>query len=221
MIKTMSKLRLFCVLCSLGFFILGLILFIRVCITGDDPNARLFSYLGNGIIFGALILLAIIAKKKLNDTVLLILLIYLFFACVCGNMFYFYRLFPGYDKIMHSIFGYIGCIIGFYIVCGLSDYEKSRPLFVGIVCFAVSMACGAMWEIFEFSADVFLGQTSQGFPLIINGDNVVDVTDTMLDLVCNFGGACLFLLQFFLHKKSGKNLLIKSMADNLTRGNEK
>lgn len=75
------------------------------------------------------------------------------------------------------------------------------------------MMCAACWEIMEYLSSMFLGQTAQGAPVeTVNGKKVVDITDTMLDIISNFGGAVLFLLHYALHKLTKRSLLLGAIV---------
>ncbi len=192
-------------------------LFIYTLITGDDPYNRLLGYLGVGILFVLPILFEVIFKRRLSNTIYTFINIFLFFFTFVGVVLLFYGYVPFYDKAMHSLFGYIGCILGLLIVCKLAKYEELNPIFIAIVCFSVSLMCGAVWEIFEYMCDSFLGQNMQGDLLTtIDGEQIRTITDTMRDIICNFVGALVFIIHYILHIKSKKNLYLGNIINDFS-----
>ena len=83
---------------------------------------------------------------------------------------------------MHTIFGYVGGIIGLYILVKFSDYTKMTTKFIVIITMFVSMGCASIWEIIEYACDNIIGTASQG-PAI---DGVVSLKDTMNDILVSF-----------------------------------
>ena len=71
---------------------------------------------------------------------------------------------------------------------------------------------------FMVSLRRFLGQTAQGAPqLTESGKYVVDITDTMLDIISNLGGAVLFLAHYIAHKVSKKSLLMGAIVKDFNQ----
>lgn len=199
--------------------LVSIIKLITILASGADPDNRFLACFGVAVLPFVPLLLELLFKFRLSNFMQIFFFVYIFFAAVLGNVFYFYKYleFMHYDKIMHSLFGYVGCILGLYISVKLAEYEKMSAAFVVLVCFAVSMALGACWEIFEFSGDVFLNQTSQGFPVLLaDGSYVTPVNDTMGDIVCNFFGALVFVVHYIVHRATKKNLLVGSMVKDFT-----
>ena len=93
-----------------------------------------------------------------------------------------------------------------------------------------------MWELVEFFADMFFGQTSQGAVseeitqtiaaqgytgVRANWETLkyVSVMDTDLDMLCHAGGSIVFCLHYLLHALTGKNLGMGSLVRDI-RGEE-
>ena len=187
-------------------------------ITKNDPNNRLVATAGVGVVFLIPYVAELIMRKKLSNFVLVFFMLYATCAGLIGSAFTVYKLNNWYDKVIHSLFGYVGCIIGLFAVCKMSDIKSLKPAFVVFVCFSVSLMIGALWEICEFCSDQFLGQTAQGFPVeTITGEMVTTIKDTMLDIICNFGGAVVFCIHYVISKATKKNLLIESMTNDFSR----
>lgn len=195
-------------------------LFLAVIITGNDPYHRMLSYVMTSLLFAAPFLLELVLIKKkfrFSDFVLTFYVCYILIAGLIGTVFMVFDNVYGYDKAVHSAFGYVGSLVGLFLVCKLSDYPKLHPVFIAIVCFSVSMMLGAVWEIIEFSADNLLGQAAQGNPVItVDGTPVTAVTDTMFDIICNLGGAGVFIIHFIIHRTTTKNLLLGSIIKDFS-----
>lgn len=157
-----------------------------------------------------------IFKIIISNFIILAFLVFLFFAGFLGSglgLYYTWSFFY-YDKIVHGFFGYLAAVAALYLICKLSDYSKSKAVFVALFCFSVSLCCAAVWEIWEFSCDRIVGSTAQGgIPV---GEQYASVADTMGDIITNFVGAILFLIHFILHRTTKKNLLIGSMVQDFT-----
>ena len=200
------------VVCVVIFLIVRLII---VLVIGEDPDNRLFSYFAVSLLFLLPYAYELIFRRRISTFVLLFYVLYVFVSGALGNCLGFYGRFLGFDKVMHSLFGYVGCIIGLLAVCKMADYHSLSPTFVSFVCFAVSLACGAVWEIIEFSGDTLLGQSAQGFLVqTTDGALVRALLDTMLDLISNFIGALVFVIHYLFHRLIERNLIIGSMVQD-------
>lgn len=95
-------------------------------------------------------------------------------------------------------------MIGFLLVDSLNRYEMKNvvfrlsPFFVAFFAFVFAIACGAIWEIFEYCMDTFFGMNMQKY--MIDPQTAVDMgfgvswqgpglTDTMHDLILDTLGA--------------------------------
>ncbi|MDL2292929.1 hypothetical protein LJC17_05025 [Acholeplasma sp. OttesenSCG-928-E16] len=204
----------FSIIMSLTCFIYFLILII----TKEDPTNRKWTTIGMTLLCLIPVVLEFIVKYRLSNMIYLFFNIFVFAAGFTGSVLYVYDKWPDYDKLIHFVFGYVGGIIGMILICKLSDYDSLKPLFICLVCFLVSMGCGALWECFEYLADNLMGQTSQGVPIEIpGGGTIVSLADTIEDLYANLFGAVLFSIHFVLHRITGKNLLMGSIIDDFKR----
>ena len=83
-------------------------------------------------------------------------------------------------------------------------------------CLSFSLFIEGVWELFEFGVDLIIPSmemqgenfTGQNFPL---------VTDTMIDIFCNFAGAFIFFLHYIIAKLTRKNLGIDAMIGEFNR----
>lgn len=206
-----SILRKVVMIVSACLFVAAFVMLLVITI-GEDPNNRLVSVLGAMVLLSLPYLLELIFRFRLSDFILTFYIVYIFFASILGNVVYLYILAPGYDKVMHTLFGYVGCLGGLFALCKLEKNKEISIVTVCIMCFAVSMALGAMWEICEFIGDTFMGQTGQGQPIeAVSGELFTDITDSMLDLICNLGGAIAFVIHYIIHRQTERNLVMGSI----------
>ncbi|RPJ54118.1 MAG: hypothetical protein EHJ95_00890 [Methanobacteriota archaeon] len=95
---------------------------------------------------------------------------------------YYETYFPYYDKLAHVISSTTIAILGFVLVL-LVDRVNGLGLqrwMIAVLILSITLALGAFWEIFEFTADQLLGTHLQ-----------YGLTDTMLDLIFDLFGAIL------------------------------
>jgi len=121
-----------------------------------------------------LLLLPAIVEREFNielpGTLEVIVMLFVFASLVMGEMGNYYIKFPHWDTILHTLNGFLCAAVGFGMVDILNQNEKIKftlsPLFLAVVSFCFSMTIGAVWEIFEFACDVFMGIDMQNDTLI-------------------------------------------------------
>ena len=160
-------------------------------------------------------ILELIIRKRIANTILFAYQLYIIVAGVVGAVYDIYYEVFWFDRVVHTLMGYVAAMLGIFIISRVTKYEKLNVLTVVLFCFFFSLAVELVWELFEWFSDNFLGQTAQGgaFP----GD-VPLVTDTMEDILCNFSGAVIFCLHFIIGKFSKASLGIKSIESQLAGG---
>jgi len=93
--------------------------------------------------------------------------IFLYCAIYLGEVRSFYSLIPYWDVILHAFSGGMLGALGFSLVCYFNNTKflniNLSPLFVAIFAFGFALAAGAVWEIYEFLADVVFGTNMQKF----------------------------------------------------------
>lgn len=115
---------------------------------------------------------------KLNKKVAAMVYIYCLFSLVLGNMWDFYDKIEWWDIVMHILSGIILGVIG-NVILGENFKCSSIVRFL----FVIGIACigGLVWEIYEFSIDIFFGLDTQL-------SKISGVLDTMLDLIADLSG---------------------------------
>ncbi len=205
-------------------FILYFVLFI-LSMMNIFGNVNIYSYVqaktvainaGAGCIavFAPLII-ELITKKKFSAFVDILVCVDLFFSIFLGEGCQVYLNFVGWDKILHFFgtaeFALLGYVIAKYALNKLQpDESKSRTKIILSIVFALffSVACEAMWEIYEFTCDSLMGTNMQKY-----------VPDYMYDLIGVDGTLGLStddLVAFFSSQEGYTYALQDTMFDIIT-----
>lgn len=145
--------------------------------------------------------------------------LFLIGSLVGGELLGAYTKYWWWDDVLHGLSGVIVGLIGFYMVYFLNArYNmKISPLFVAVFAFSFAMTMGVLWEIFEFSADYFLGANMQRWMqpdmahLIGKDYQGYGLRDTMSDLIISVFGAILASVFAYLSYKHEREAVIKAM----------
>jgi len=136
--------------------------------------------------------------------------IFLYCAIFLGEMLNFYYVIPHWDVILHFFSGAMLGALGFILVSQLNDSEMIRvslsPFFVSLFAFCFALACGAIWEIYEFVFDGILGLNMQKF-MTGSGEVLIGhaaLRDTMTDIIVDALSALLISLIGYSRLKSQK-----------------
>ena len=132
---------------------------------------------------------------KIPSVMLLFYVIFLYAAIYLGEVRNFYFVVPHWDTILHTFSGGMLGAIGFSFITILNDTEKIplnlSPIFVACFSFCFALSLGAIWEIYEFTADCVLQTNMQKFALedgtLLIGRQAL--SDTMKDLIVDSIGA--------------------------------
>lgn len=134
-------------------------------------------------------------RIDIPDIMEIIFFIFLFCAIYLGEVRNFYFRIPYWDVILHCFSAGMLGALGFVIVQYFNDTEKIKiqlsPFFVALFAFCFALACGAVWEIYEFAADGLLGTNMQKF-ITADGTLLIGreaVADTMEDMIVDTLGA--------------------------------
>ena len=162
-----------------------------------------------GAFSGALVLLLTFApamiERRLNLTLpvefTLINCVILYASFALGEAQDFYERIWWWDLALHGFsaltIGMIGflCIYVFY----MTHRIRIAPGWIATITFALAVAVGTIWEIFEFLADLTLGLNMQKSGL----------DDTMTDLMINAAGAALAALMGYFYVRDQDSLFAR------------
>lgn len=140
----------------------------------------------------------------------LLAIAFVFASLFLGEMRGYYDRFWWWDVALHTTSGFLLGIVGFLLVHLLNETEKvsfhMKPGFLAFFAFLFALGVGALWEIFEFLMDTFVGSTMQK-PMF---DDPSGLTDTMIDLIVDAMGALtISLLGYRYLKKDGINSFLE------------
>ncbi len=132
---------------------------------------------------------------------------FIYASIFLGTYLDFYSQFVWWDALLHfgSIFG---LSIGLYLVVYSWKRSNRVDLGSGVLCFLVfstAVAAGALWEIYEFWADIYLGP-------YMDFQMQASNRDTMLDLLFNSLGAGLGATLGYQHLEHGRLRWLKRLS---------
>ncbi len=149
----------------------------------------------------------------LPPSFLLAIVFFTFGTLFLGEVFDFYERFVWWDVALHfgsaMGFGLIGFLFIFMLFEG--DRFAAPPFAIAILSFAVAIAIGTVWEIFEFAMDQTFGMSMQKSGL----------TDTMWDLIVDCLGAFLGALAGYFHLKGRQLGGLGAAIEDFVRRNGK
>lgn len=188
-------------------------------VTIGDPNNRVLASIGVSLLFLVPILIELIFRCRISNLITFCYVLYSILAGVLGCVFNFYNLEAAslnvwYDIFIHTLAGYVFCFIALILISRFEKYKNLNPWTIIIFCICFTLAIELIWELLEWFADSCFAQNSQGFAP--QGQPAPLVTDTNIDMLCNFSGAVLFAVQFIIGKftkfKLGVNYIEKELC---------
>ena len=155
--------------------VVTLVLSVANYVEGQASDGGYFSVLLTALISLAITYVPDFVANK-NIMVVPIGLQALFSGFTFGSMFLgeildFYTRFSWWDTMLHFTSGIMFSIIGYLLFLSFNRDSGVRsrfnPVIVVIFTVCFSIACGAIWEIFEFGADSLLGMNMQRWQSVI------------------------------------------------------
>jgi uncharacterized membrane protein YjdF len=120
--------------------------------------------------------------------------LFVFAALFLGEVRDYYQRFWWWDMTLHTGSGLLLGTLGFMIVYVLNEDRHvdmhMRPAFVALFAFFFAVGLGAIWEIFEFAMDRWLGTNMQP----ATAGDPSGLTDTIHDLIVDTVGAAIVSL---------------------------
>ncbi len=158
-----------------------------------------------------------IAKRfSLNIPNYMYVLYYIFLYCAVylGEVWDFYFRVPNWDTYLHTFSGVMLGALGFSVASMMNE-EKSIPVhlspgFLALFAFCFALACGAIWEIYEYTVDALLKLNMQKYMTESGGilSGRAALADTMEDMIVDAAGALVMSLAGYFSikwKKPRKN----------------
>jgi len=149
-----------------------------------------------------------IFKIRISTSISLIFIIHCFGGTFLGNVANAYHDIPYFDNIMHFLVGVNFCMVGYALMqlCFGDQGVDNHPLIIALVSVCIGVACGTIWEVYEFMGDVLADLNMQGY-MLKTGEYLTGqaaLMDTMMDTLFNIAGAVAFAIPLCLSIKLGK-----------------
>ena len=144
-------------------------------------------------------------------TLLTTLFLYASFAL--GEMRDFYEKIWWWDLALHGASALTIGVIGFLSIYVFYMTHRIRvaPVYVAALTFAMAVAVGTIWEIFEFLMDWYFGMNMQKSGLV----------DTMSDLMINAAGGLVAAAIAYYYVRDGDSLLGRRLIGTLVARNRR
>ncbi|MDR2444840.1 MAG: hypothetical protein LBD44_02730 [Spirochaetaceae bacterium] len=153
-------------------------------------------------------------KVVIENFVYIFFVVFLYAAIILGEVHDFYYRVPHWDTLLHACSGIMLGAIGVSAIDILNSSKKVRLNLsegcIALFSFFFAVALGAIWEIYEYSMDLFFGFNMQRHRLE-NGVQLVGqlaLYDTMKDLIVDvLGAAAICIVGYLVLKRKNRNVL--------------
>jgi tetrahydromethanopterin S-methyltransferase subunit E len=164
-----------------------------------------------------------IIEKQQNidipDILEIAIVVFIYAGIFLSVQFNLYYTLWWWDDLLHTLSGVIIGFIGFIVVFIINHkYSMNiNPFFVALFSFTFAVTIGVIWEIMEFSVDIFLGSAHQKWDLpateIMMGKAYQGsgLRDTMSDLIVDSVGALVTSVYTYFVYKNKKKYVIGEM----------
>jgi uncharacterized membrane protein YjdF len=160
---------------------------VLLAIRGDVPQAVFVA--GIMAVMAAPSVLRRHLPVEIPSEVEAVAVLFVFATLFLGEIHDYYQRFWWWDMTLHTGSGLLLGMLGFMIVYVLNEDRHvdmhMRPAFVALFAFFFAVGLGAIWEIFEFAMDRWLGTDMQP----ATAGDPSGLTDTMHDLIVDTVGA--------------------------------
>ena len=164
---------------TLGLCLAGLLSTIYVAMT----TGELFSYFYclATVAFVALpLIMSVLFRWKMN---LFFYLLFTFYTVgpLLGAVYNFYYLTSWWDILLHLLAGTVFAVVGGQLAYVLNRRNQTSYLFAALFGVLLSISIAVVWEIFEYSSDVFLHSDMQADTIITSIVTKINRTDGLAD----------------------------------------
>ena len=176
-----------------------------------------------------LTLLPFIVKKRhkieLPEEVQIIIVLFIYAGIFLGGVREFYYKFWWWNYLLHTVSGIGLGFAGFLILYSLykSGKLKASPFLIAFFSFCFGLAIGALWEIFEFSMDSFLGlnmQKARNLEKVYGYFDIkLGILDTMWDLILDSLGALIASISGYFYLKKKEFFLFDKLVKRFEKKN--
>lgn len=182
--KLVNKgLSVFKVSLTAALCIFGLLSMIYVALT----NNELFSYFYclATVPFAALpLVMSILFRWRMNLCFYIIFSFYTF-GPLLGAVYNLYYFTTWWDVLLHLLAGTVFAVVGAQLSDVLNKNGKNSYIFAAVFGVLLSITIAVLWEVFEYSSDVFLGSDMQDDTVINIINTKINRTDGITDTYSN------------------------------------
>lgn len=111
-------------------------------------------------------------------------------ASFLGSAMGFYKRIPWWDLLMHSLFGLVAAVALFILLLRQNGRALGAVTLLLVVFLSV-MGLAALWEAFEYTADLVLGGDAQRVLEALKA-GTPPIKDTMTDILITVAGVAVF-----------------------------
>lgn len=142
----------------------------------------------------------------------LVIVAFIYSSLILGSAGDYYRKYVWWDAMLHTSSGVVLGFAGFLVLYTLyySNKLKASANLIAFLAFCFALALGAIWEMFEYGSDLFLGTNMQP-----------SLQDTMTDLIVDSLGAIFSVRLGYGYLKSDKKSWIVGLIKNFLEINPK
>ncbi len=142
-----------------------------VFIKDNGAQSRIAFQMFEIVVMMAVIAVPLVMDKtihfKMPATMEIVFVTFCFSSLILGDVADFYARFTWWDNLLHGISGFLLGILAYAIINTFNSIHGNKlrfpPFFVAIWVVSFAMACGAIWEIMEYTLDGVFGLNSQQF----------------------------------------------------------
>ena len=148
-------------------------------------------------------------KNKIDEEIILIYLVFIFFAHFLGTILNFYYKIKIYDKLMHGISGIMSSVLAVVILAKTKSIKNNSLWMKILFIISITLTIASMWEFFEFTCDNIFSKDAQRVML-------TGVDDTMLDMIYAFFASIIFSIIYIIEEKLKLKLLITKFIEKIS-----
>ncbi|HRS42858.1 MAG TPA: hypothetical protein P5530_03230 [Candidatus Diapherotrites archaeon] len=214
----------------LNYITYGIILSLVIAVVLEIINKN-YEFLYITILSIILCLVPFFIQRKyeirLPSEIQLATVLFIYSGVFLGEVQNFYVKYWWWDSLLHTFSGFaMGLVVfGALYVLYKTQKIKTKPIFIAIFIFSVTMTIGVLWEIYEFSFDSFAGGNMQRAknlcPETGYCDSRLGLMDTMKDFMLNGIGAIFASVLGYIYIKKGEQFLLNGMIKRFIENNPK
>lgn len=165
--------------------------------------------IGSGIRYGNFAANQYNNKKKFPPVINVLIMIHILLASNLGSAMDFYGKFDCWDLVMHGYFGFVAAVTLYLLLLRWNGDKLNRFGFFALI-FLGTLGGAAIWEIFEFTCDTFLGSDAQRVQESL-ALGLSPIQDTITDIIAALVGVLVFYVGIyvvnFCNKRAAKKIL--------------